>query len=263
MVSQDILRSARDFKLDWYAAVLRTRLQPQELARRQAETCDRAARHLRVRNGIGQDFNKIIRFDENDLLIDTNQVTFSLTNRLYAKRGDEVSEIFSWELSAGALFRSHFRRRDSAGRMRNVFWSQIELTPITFLDGPRTYSPVVSVLRGSPVNGITFEWRADYDPARRGIVDSSSSVDFRKGYYFLSLGQNEVHSGSNSDSAGKPASHQLRNRQSDAPRLERGFRGYLRLSRAHLAVRHRAGHLQYGLLRIQRATEALRLRHAR
>jgi len=34
--------------------------------------------------GIGSDFDRVVRFDETDLLSDTNELEFSLANRLYA-----------------------------------------------------------------------------------------------------------------------------------------------------------------------------------
>jgi len=75
-----------------------------------------------------------------------------------------------------------------------VLLSQLDLTPFTFLDGPRTYSPIVSALRAQPKWNIALEWRTDYDPARHGIVASTASADWRKGAFFVSVGQTEVHS---------------------------------------------------------------------
>jgi len=113
---------------------------------------------------------------------------------LYAKRGTEVSEIFSWELSQARYFNPTFGGAILDGQ-RNMLLSELDLTPFAFLDGPRTYSPIVSAVKASPLNGITFEWRADYDPMRHGIVASSSSADWRSpsGLYFVSVGQNELH----------------------------------------------------------------------
>ena len=44
-------------------------------------------------------FQQLVRFDENDLLSDTNEVEISLTNRLLAKSKDgHVTDFISWEL---------------------------------------------------------------------------------------------------------------------------------------------------------------------
>ena len=191
-VSSGLLRSAREFKLDFLFPSF------ERIFNHKTRFGDKLKHVIEPRvtyqyiTGIGQDFNKIIRFDESDLLSNTNQLTFSLTNRLYAKRGNDVSEIFSWELSEARYFDPTFGGAILNGQ-RNEVLSQIELTPFAFLDGRRTYSPIVSAVRASPVSGINFEWRADYDPMRHGIVASSVSVDWRKGIYFVSAGHNELH----------------------------------------------------------------------
>jgi len=193
VVPADFLRSAREFKLDLVApSFARVFNRKSWLGDKLKHVIEPRATYEYV-SGIGQDFNRIIRFDETDLLSNTNQVTFSLTNRLYAKRGDDVSEIFSWQLSQARYFDPTFGGVLVQGSdQRNVLLSQLELTPFTFLDGPRTYSPIVSSLRASPKWNISFEWRADYDPAHHGIVASTASADWRKGAYFISVGHNEV-----------------------------------------------------------------------
>ena len=189
----DFLRSAREFKLDLVApSFARVFNRKSWLGDKLKHVIEPRATYEYV-TGIGQDFNKVIRFDETDLLSNTNQVTFSLTNRLYAKRGDEVTEIFSWELSQARYFDPTFGGAIVPGQ-RNVLLSQLDLTPFTFLDGPRTDSPIVSALRATPKWNISFEWRTDYDPARHGIVASTASADWRKGGYFISVGHNEAHS---------------------------------------------------------------------
>lgn len=193
VLPQDLLRSAREFKLDMIAPSF-TRVFDRKtwLGDKLKHVIEPRATYEYV-DGIGQDFNKIIRFDETDLLANTNQVTFSLTNRLYAKRGDEVTEVFSWELSQARYFDPTFGGvLTAATDQRTVLMPQLELTPFTFLSGPRTYSPVVSAIRATPKWNIAFEWRTDYDPRNRGIVASLASVDWHKGDFFVSVGHNEV-----------------------------------------------------------------------
>ena len=138
-------------------------------------------------------FNRLIRFDESDLLSNTNELEVSVTNRLYAKRGDNVQEVFSWELSQKRFFDPTFGGAVVPGQ-RNVVLSAVEMTPYAFLDGPRSNSPVVSIFRASPKPGLGVEWRADYDTGRQEIVNSGVTADYRWSNYFLSLGHNQVHS---------------------------------------------------------------------
>jgi len=207
VLPSDYLRSAREFKMDLMAPSFERVFDHKSwLGDKLKHVIEPRATYEYV-SGIGQDFNKVIRFDETDLLSNTNQVTFSLANRLYAKRGDEVTEVFSWQLSAARYFDPTFGGVILAGtEQRNVLLSQLELTPFTFLDGPRTYSPIVSELRATPKWNIGFEWRTDYDPIRHGIVASTASADWRKGAYFISVGQTEAHS----DTTLLPSENQLR-----------------------------------------------------
>lgn len=138
-------------------------------------------------------FDRIIRFDETELLADTRQLEVSFTQRWYLKRGGEVSEAASWELFQHRYWDPDFGGAVQPGR-RNVVMSSVDLTAYAFLDGPRGYSPVVSVMRLSPRPGFGMEWRADYDPLRRKLVNSGLTADARWGRYVVSLGQNSVRS---------------------------------------------------------------------
>jgi LPS-assembly protein len=218
VIATSFLRSTREFKLDLIAPSF------ERIFDRKTKLGDKLKHVIEPRvtyqyvSGIGQDFNKIIRFDEMDLLSNTNELVLSLTNRLYAKRGNDVSEIFSWELSQARYFDPTFGGAIIPGQ-RNVLLSQIELTPFTFLDGPRTYSPIVSALRGSPIPGLSFEWRADYDPAHHSIVANSASVDVRKDAFFISVGQNEI----NTSPALLPPANQFRGAVGFGNQTRRGW----------------------------------------
>jgi LPS-assembly protein len=149
-------------------------------------------------------FNRIIRFDENDLLTNTNQVTLSIANRFFVKDKDgNVNEVLSWVVSQARYFDPTFGGAVIPGQ-RNVIASSIDLDGFAFLDGPRNYSPVVSALRFQHVVG--FEWRVDYDPLLKHISNSSLSADWRFSNYLISVGDNQVRT----DPAVSPASDQLR-----------------------------------------------------
>jgi len=137
-------------------------------------------------------FDRIIRFDENDLLTDTNQLEFSLTNRLLAKAKDgTVTDFLSWQLLYDRYFDPTFGGAVVPGA-RNVIESSIDLTGYAFLDGPRNQSPVVSALRLQSKVGL--EWRLDYDPVRHTLANSSVTVDGRIKQYFWSIGHTDLKS---------------------------------------------------------------------
>ena len=137
------------------------------------------------------DFSKIIRFDETELMSNTSEVEISLTNRLYLKRKNTVSEILSWQVWHRRFFDPTFGGAINAGE-RNVIQSTIGLSAYTFLTAPRNYSPVVSVLRVNPNGHLGAEWRTDYDPLWHRITNSTLSADMRFADYYFSVGNNQV-----------------------------------------------------------------------
>jgi LPS-assembly protein len=144
----------------------------------------------RLVNGV-QNFDDIIRFDSTDLITNTNEILFSLTNRIYVKSKDgAVRELFSWQLSQKRFFDPTFGGTLIPG-VRNVNWSSIDLTGFAFLDEIRGYSPVVSAIRFQP-DHFNIEWRADYDPKLGRLVDSAVSGGGRWSDYFLNIGLNQL-----------------------------------------------------------------------
>ena len=141
--------------------------------------------------GIGSGFDRFIRFDETELLSNTNDLLLSLTNRIYAKRGDSVQEIFTWDLMQKRYFDPTFGGALIPGQ-RNVFESTADVDAFAFLVAPQSASPVVSNVRISPIKGFGVRWQADYDPHVHGLVDSTVALDYRWKRYFASVANSVV-----------------------------------------------------------------------
>lgn len=140
-----------------------------------------------------KDFTQIIRFDDADLVTNTREYDYSLTNRLYVKRGGSVNEVLSWQ-----LWQKRYLDPDLGGavdpEIRNVFLTQTQMTAYAFFGGPRRQSPIASVLRLNPLPLLGAEWRSDYDPLRKRVTNSSLLANFRYDNYFISGGHNHVRS---------------------------------------------------------------------
>jgi LPS-assembly protein len=136
-------------------------------------------------------FAETLRFDPIDLLSNTNELEVSAINRFYSKKGTEVREILDWEIFQKRYFDPTFGGAIVPGQ-RNLVLSSLQLTGYSFLDGARSYSPIVSILRGNPKGGIGFTWETDYDPLLKRFVNSIFSADIRINRYFISAGSDQV-----------------------------------------------------------------------
>ena len=110
-IGTDLVRSARDFSLDVILPSLEHIYDKKTfLGDKLKHVIEPRATYNYV-TGIGTDFDRFIRFDENDILANTSEVDISLTNRIYAKRGQGRAGGFQLGDRAEAVFRSDLRRR--------------------------------------------------------------------------------------------------------------------------------------------------------
>jgi LPS-assembly protein len=203
VTGKDFLRSSREISVELLTPSLaRVFKAPKWLGDKMKHVIEPRVEYHFV-DGIG-DFNQIVRFDQTDILSNTNELRLSVANRLYVKdKNGNVNEVLSWEVSQSRYFDPTFGGAVVAGR-RNVVETASDLTGFAFLDGPRNYSPIVSVLRVQQRIGV--EWRADYDPLQGHIINSGFTADARFSQYFVSLGDYQVRS----DPVLAPNSNQFR-----------------------------------------------------
>jgi LPS-assembly protein len=218
VVGTNIVRSSHDFSLDLIFPSLARVFPKKTIFGDKLKHVIEPRATYRYVGGIGDDYTRFIRFDENDLASNTNELLLSIANRIYARRGDSVEEIFSWEVLQKRYFDPTFGGALVAGQ-RNVISPTADLTAYAFLVGPRSTSPVVSVMRFGPVHGLGFRWQTDYDPRLGRIVDSSFAIDYRYAKYFVSAGQNMV----NTDPAITAPADQFRMRAGFGDPNHRGF----------------------------------------
>jgi LPS-assembly protein len=142
---------------------------------------------FRYVNGVG-DFSRALLFDEQDLLTNTKELEYSVTQRLFVKQsgGSGSREVLSWELKQRYYFDRFFGEALVPGQ-RNVFPSSLTLSGNAFLDGPRRFSPVVSILRFRPSPNYDVEFREDYDADRHRFVHGGFLGSARWGDAFLNV----------------------------------------------------------------------------
>jgi len=135
-----------------------------------------------------RDFEDVLLFDERDRLTNSREIEYSVTHRLLVRRGpgQGAKEVLSWELRQQYYLDPDFGGALVAGR-RNVFLSSLDLTSNAFLDGPRRFSPVVSIVRFHPSPGYDIEFRQDYDTEQRRLAHGGLVGNARWGQAFASV----------------------------------------------------------------------------
>jgi LPS-assembly protein len=159
---------------------------------RDYEVGGRVLRHViepelsyRFVSGIGQKERDIVLFDTTDILTNTNEAEYSLTQRFYVRRknpqactdGDsnckpDVRQWASWQIAQKAFIDGNFGGALITGS-RNVFDTTLDLTAVAFLTAPRNLSPVISRMRFEAINNLRLEWDLDYD-SKHGLLTSDN-----------------------------------------------------------------------------------------
>ena len=205
IVGQNLIRSARDLQVDFaLPKIARVFAAPKWMrAGDKAKHVIEARAKYRYVTGIN-DFRQTVRFDELDLMSNTHEVEYSLTNRLLKRNGNGgVDDVISWQLLYKRYFDPTFGGALVPGQ-RNVVESSAALTGYAFLNGPRHQSPIISQLRIQARLG--FEWRTDYDPLLHRIVNSNLGIDWRLGKLFVQAS----HSHLSTDPVLAPKANQIR-----------------------------------------------------
>jgi LPS-assembly protein len=182
-------------------------------------------------NGVGN-FQHIIRFDQTDILTNTSEFQYDLIQRIYGRRrstkqepgceatapavthpeklppayipgvsalrprcedaGNTTRELLSWEVKQKYYINETFGDALVSGR-RNVFTTTDDLTGIAFLNGPRSWSPVISKLRVQTSANTDVQWQLDYDPVLGRINSSATFVEYRIREYFFGVSDSFFH----------------------------------------------------------------------
>jgi LPS-assembly protein len=172
-------------------------------------------------------FADILRFDATDVLTNTNEIEYSLVNRIYARHIDPnvkdcdplsmstltiggvpqvgavpwelppnpdaqvcasgPREILSWEIGQKYFFDPTFGNALEVGQ-RNVFTTTADFTGTAFLDSERRFAPIISRLRVETSPRTNTEWDLDYDLKAGRINSSMALVNYHYGPFTIGGG---------------------------------------------------------------------------
>lgn len=155
-------------------------------------------------------FDSVLRFDAVDVASNTNELDYSLTQRLFLRHltphpckgdealgpddmcGGETVDWLSWQVAQKYFFDPNFGGAITPGT-RNVLDTTLGLSAVAFLARPRSYSPVISRLRWQTTSSTNVEWDVDYD-TKTGRLDSSNIfTTYKHGDFNFTLGDAHLH----------------------------------------------------------------------
>ncbi len=151
--------------------------------------------HL-VRAGDKENIEDVIRFDQIDVLSETNEFEYSLTNTLMARKDSaegsdgstptpQARDIVSLRLSQKYYFDPTFGGALVPGQ--KIVWDPtISLTGFAFAEG-RHLSPIVSVLKVAPFSNYDTELRADINPSGGGMLNAGITSRVHRGLLGLAF----------------------------------------------------------------------------
>jgi LPS-assembly protein len=173
------------------------------------------------------DFARFVRIDQDDTITDTNEIQYSITQRLFRRKAEGAAEEFaSWTLLQKYYFDPTFGGAIVPGE-RNVFQALDSVTPFAFADGARRYSPLVSDIKISPGGPYDAEFRLDYDPMRARITTAESLVKMHPyGKFELTIAQYSI----DANAVLQPLSSQIRALVGYGDLTKRGWSGTMGFS---------------------------------
>jgi LPS-assembly protein len=144
-------------------------------------------RYNLVRARDAEDILDVVRFDQIDVLVQTDEIEYSLTNSLLGRKdqatgaGEEpqARELLSWRVSQKYYFDPTFGGALQPGG-KNVFEPTVSITGFAFAQG-RRLSPIVSVLKLVPSSNYDTELRADLNPNGGGVLNAGITSHVRRG----------------------------------------------------------------------------------
>lgn len=178
-------------------------------------------------------FDRVLRFDDRDILSDTDEVEYAIVNHLYAKRTSSELEKcpqpgmpglmvgaapsgarIPWrrnlptqpgcpkppttrEILTWELAQKYFIDPTFGGALvpgrTNVFTSTVDLTGIAFLTEPHHLSPLISRLRFGTTTNSDLEWDSDYDFLTGRVNSSTVLFNYHFGLFTVGAGNAFLH----------------------------------------------------------------------
>lgn len=142
-------------------------------------------------------FQQTPRFDSTDIVSDTNELEYGLTQRFFLRKLQRncaaetgcggTSEWVRWRIGQKLFFQPGFGGAVTPGA-RNIFETTLGFSGVAFVTTPRHDSPVISRMRVRTTEHTDLEWDLDYDSVAGRIAASNTLLDVKAGDWFGGVG---------------------------------------------------------------------------
>jgi len=154
-------------------------------------------------------FRQILRFDDTDIVSNTNELEYGLTQRLFLRHvsphpctgeealgpdsmcGGGTRDWITWRVAQKYYFEPDFDHAITRGTP-NPLEATLDFTGIDFLTEARHTTPVISRLRMRTTTATDLEWDLDYDAKEGKITSSNMVAGYQHGLYRLQFGDSYV-----------------------------------------------------------------------
>ena len=163
-------------------------------------------------------FRNILRFDDRDVVSNTNELEYGVTQRLFTEAAAKDSrcgasavdldapgetppdagsptvtppkcttrEWISWRVAQKTFFDQTFGGAVVSGR-RNILSTTLDFAGVAFLTEPRQISPLISRLRVRTSDSLDVEWDFDLDTGAKKLTANNLLLDLHRGNAFAGL----------------------------------------------------------------------------
>jgi LPS-assembly protein len=137
-----------------------------------------------------KDLYRIIRFDQQDAIANTNELEYGIMNRFYRNRDVAADMHGKYEILSFGLVQKYYFDPTMGGAFRpdqlNAFYPMDSITGFYQTAIPRNFSPISAILQSSPKNGIHNDIKADFDIGLMRWRNASVTTEWQQGRFSLS-----------------------------------------------------------------------------
>jgi LPS-assembly protein len=142
----------------------------------------------RLIHGI-KDFDRIIRFDEQDAIANTNEIEYGIMNRFFKEHKTGAGTEEKFQFMSFSLTQKYYLDPTFGGAFTqnrsNSFYPLDTLTGLYQTGIIHNFSPISAVVQISPQNGIHYDFRTDFDPKIQRWRNESISTVWQQGKFYL------------------------------------------------------------------------------